>query len=494
MPREISIMLEYLTQQCWMMHLPVLRQMRDIVVRHIEGARLAPAEIKAVVESRKEPARTGFEINEASGYAIIPVTGVIAKHSGLLHDISEPDGTSFDELNSQLDAALADPRARGILFLFETPGGTAAGCAEFADRIWDAGSVKPTVGFIDDLCASAGYYLASQCVRIYCTQGAYVGSIGTYAVLYDTSKMIAGMGVETYIVRSGEHKGIGVDGVEITDANLAMVQSNINSLSELFVSAVARGRLHAGLSMKSLREIADGRTLIGAESVRAKLSDGVATLEQVLRAEMPRIRAATSAPTQKTAAGAADTNPSLKGHDMTAENKDAAAGAAQTSDAALSAARNEARKAEQDRITAINAALPGESLAQVREKAIKDGLSIDQAKAAAFDHVKQTAAADAAAKDAELSDARARLAATAKSGVTTEAPKASDAADAGAMKSDGPDATLWQTFERHLMKENPNLTAAAARQLAVRRYPESHDAWLATQYDAKQKGSPSKAG
>ena len=56
------------------------------------------------------------------------------------------------------------------------------------------------------------YWSASQCTRIYANDMAIVGSIGTYGVVYDSSKMAEDVGIKVHVVRAGEMKGAGVAG------------------------------------------------------------------------------------------------------------------------------------------------------------------------------------------------------------------------------------------------------------------------------------------
>jgi signal peptide peptidase SppA len=162
------------------------------------------------------------------------------------------------------------------------------GVADVADKIYRAGEQKPTTAFIDDIGASAAYWLASQANKVYANQTAFVGSIGVYTIYIDSSERAKREGFSFHIFRSGPHKGVGEPGIGISEENRSAIQSNIDAAYELFIRAILRGR--NGLNENELRQIADGRSFIGAKAKELKLVDGIATLEGVLQMPMPETR------------------------------------------------------------------------------------------------------------------------------------------------------------------------------------------------------------
>ena len=82
------------------------------------------------------------------------------------------------------------------------------------------------------------------------------------------------------LVRSGENKGTGVAGVEVSDGKREVYQGIVDEKYDRFVELVALGR---GMEQKEVRELADGRpyTAVQAEKLGLvdELSDWDATLE-----------------------------------------------------------------------------------------------------------------------------------------------------------------------------------------------------------------------
>jgi len=165
--------------------------------------------------------------------------------------------------------------------VIDSPGGTVAGTRDLADEVARAAKQKPVVAYIEDLGASAAYWIASQANKIYANPTAIVGSIGTYGVICDFSAQAAMIGVKVHVLRAGQFKGAGEPGTEITPEQLAEWQRIVDQLNEHFVRGVAAGR--KGLSLAAVRELADGRAHVGEAAVTLGLVDGVQSFDATLQ-------------------------------------------------------------------------------------------------------------------------------------------------------------------------------------------------------------------
>jgi signal peptide peptidase SppA len=187
------------------------------------------------------PRVEGSDEDEGSGYvrvgssAIIPVFGVIGKDIDAI-DRMWGGMCDVDDAVDALDVAEVDPLVKQIVFAFNTPGGTVTGIPEAAARILEA--TKPTVAFTDTMCCSAGYWLASQCRTIYCTESAAVGSVGVWTAYVDYSRMLENDGVKVNAFSAGKHKLLGAPWASMTDEQKAIVQAGIDKVAKRFREAV----------------------------------------------------------------------------------------------------------------------------------------------------------------------------------------------------------------------------------------------------------------
>ncbi len=221
---------------------------------------------------------SGFSIitSKQGNIAEINLRGTMTKFGSSLSD----EGSTL-RVRREIRAASRDEDISAILLNIESPGGTVAGTKELSDEVANAQLFKPVTAFIEDIGASAAYAVASQAGQIFANEPAMVGSIGTFLVVADFSRMAANEGIEVHVIKAGEFKGAGTPGTEITTAQIAEWQRLVNQSNELFLSSVARGRK---FSIAQVRQLADGRVHIAADALSLGLIDGVRSKDEVIAA------------------------------------------------------------------------------------------------------------------------------------------------------------------------------------------------------------------
>ncbi len=224
-------------------------------------------------DSSSDKPRKPYQMD--GGVAILSLSGPMTKGSAP----SMSDGTSTVELRRLFRQASADPDVTAILLRVDSPGGQVAGTPDLARDVAAAAKTKPVYAYIEDLGASAAYWIASQCNAIYANPNAIVGSIGTYMVIPDTSEMADKMGAKVHVVKAGDHKGAGVPGAPVTDAHLAHFQQIVDDLNAQFLASVSKAR---GLTLAQNVAPADGSVFVGAKARAAGLVDGITSFDSVL--------------------------------------------------------------------------------------------------------------------------------------------------------------------------------------------------------------------
>jgi signal peptide peptidase SppA len=216
--------------------------------------------------SSPDATNPGYEVL-AGGVAVINIKGVMVKDANWLTQFM--GWNTSTQIMAALDGALADPSVLRIAFVIDTPGGSLRGTGELAAAVAAAKKTKPIFALVSDLCASAGYWVASQCNVISANATAMVGCIGVYSVLTDESKFQEAMGLKDTLISSGGVKGLGADG-KVTAELISDTQREINAAGEMFIQAVATGR---GMSTETARALADGRSWPPAEAKAKGLID-----------------------------------------------------------------------------------------------------------------------------------------------------------------------------------------------------------------------------
>lgn len=237
--------------------------------------RVGKIDLAAHVAQTSAPAAAGSARSEGRGdVAVVHLCGPLMKQVSSL-----APGCSTIAARRAIREAARSESIGSIALVIDSPGGTVAGTQALADEVAKAAAQKPVYAYIEDLGASAAYWVASRATKIYANETALVGSIGTFAVLYDSSRRAENMGVEVHVIRAGDHKGAGTPGAPVTDAHLAEARRVVESLNEHFLAAVAAGR---GMSDEQVRALADGRVHVGAEAMELGLVDAIAEFDGML--------------------------------------------------------------------------------------------------------------------------------------------------------------------------------------------------------------------
>lgn len=238
-------------------------------------------EMQAQVESR-------LYATTPDGVAIVRIVGGITK------GVSKFTGTSAILTRRAIRQAVAAEDVQSILLAIDSPGGQVDGVQDVADEVARAKLTKPVLAYIEDLGASAAYWIASQAQRITANKTAEIGSIGVLAAIEDTSGKAAREGVVVHIVTTSPYKAVGAPGTQVLPEHLAYLGEMVQTMGGFFFEAVQQGRR---LSDQRLAAVADGRVFIAAKAQELGLIDGIESFDQAIEhaARMRRTRRTTAA-------------------------------------------------------------------------------------------------------------------------------------------------------------------------------------------------------
>lgn len=242
-----------------------------------KGADLAQLRAESQAAADKAAAGPPYQ-QTADGIAVIDISGPMTKYPHSFQALF--GGTATLRVREALRAASRDPDVVGIMLRVDSPGGTVAGGAELAEDIRRAAARKPLHAYADDLAASAGLLALVQARKVWASTNAEVGSIGVYMVIEDTSQVYAQEGVKVHVISSAPPiKGAGVEGTEITPAQLAEWQRRVADTAAWFVGEVAQGR---HLERQQVEKLATGQVWIAERARELGLIDGVVSFDEAL--------------------------------------------------------------------------------------------------------------------------------------------------------------------------------------------------------------------
>lgn len=214
--------------------------------------------------------------SETSNVAVIQVYGPLSQKEDFWSWLF--GGTSYDQIRSELEAALNDDQIESILFDIDSPGGTVSGVFDLVDAIYESRSIKPSVAFINETAYSAAYAIASAASEIYIPRTGGVGSIGVIAIHTDQSKFDEKLGVKYTPIFAGEKKNDLSTHEPLSADAYKTVKAEIDEIYELFTTTVATNR---NISTQKVRDM-EAALFQGQKAVDAGLADGVKTYKQIL--------------------------------------------------------------------------------------------------------------------------------------------------------------------------------------------------------------------
>jgi signal peptide peptidase SppA len=136
---------------------------------------------------------------------------------------------------------------------------------------------KAQIAQVNDLAASAAYWLASQADEIVSIPSGTAGSIGVFTVHQDLSEALAKEGIKVDVIRAGKYKVEGNPFEPLSDEGRAFIQARVDEAYSSFVKDVARGR---GVNVSDVKGgYGQGRALSAKDALTAGLIDRIGTME-----------------------------------------------------------------------------------------------------------------------------------------------------------------------------------------------------------------------
>ncbi len=202
-------------------------------------------------------------------------------------------GMTHKQIKNEIEKALRHDEVNAIFYNIYSPGGTVAGTQELASFIKEVAAIKPSCAFVDGMCCSAAYWLASATGRIFATQSAELGSIGVVLKHADTSKFLESAGVKYTHITAGSKKSVGASETPLSEDDKMYLQNQVNGIYDVFLQETAQ---NMGLDLDKKLEWADGRVFLGREAAALGLvSKIVKTKEEAMSCLLENIQEKTMA-------------------------------------------------------------------------------------------------------------------------------------------------------------------------------------------------------
>lgn len=176
-------------------------------------------------------------------------SATVGDHTALIeiNDVIGSDNSTVtaDNVREGLENAYASANTKGIILRINSPGGSPVQAARiFSDvqRLREAHPDIPVYAVIEDLGASAAYYIAVATDAIYANESSIVGSIGVLINSFGFVDALEKLGVERRLLSAGEHKAILDPFLPLESFDQQHTQQLLDEVHAEFIAAVKTGR------------------------------------------------------------------------------------------------------------------------------------------------------------------------------------------------------------------------------------------------------------
>ena len=204
----------------------------------------------------------------------------------VMGEISAEAPANADLIIEGLEAAVAHPDTRGIVFNINSGGGSPVQ----SDRVWRAvQELKeehpdiPVYASISDIGASGAYYIATAADLIYADEAALVGSIGVITAGFGFDKLAARLGVERRVITSGENKSMLDPFTPLSEAEVGHWNTVLSDTHGVFIDRVTRSR---GDRLVESDDLFSGLIWSGRQALELGLVDGHLSPREIAKAEL----------------------------------------------------------------------------------------------------------------------------------------------------------------------------------------------------------------
>lgn len=190
-----------------------------------------------------------------------------------------------EETLDKLKAIREDKHAKALLLVIDSPGGAVVPSEAIYYAVKRISQERPVAVSMQSLAASGGYMVACGASRLFAYDSTLTGSIGVIMNTASAAGLLQRIGVQPYVIKSGELKDAGSPLRDMSLRDRAYLENLVMGLRGHFVQIVVDGRK---LSSQVVNSLADGRVFTGREAKRLGLVDAIGDEEDAanwLRAE-----------------------------------------------------------------------------------------------------------------------------------------------------------------------------------------------------------------
>ena len=188
-----------------------------------------------------------------------------------------------DRVVESLQSAFSASQSKGIILQINSPGGSPVQAERIYDetvRLKAAYPEKKVIAVIEDIGASAAYYIAAAADEIVASKASLVGSIGVIINGFGVVDAMQKLGIERRLITAGDNKAMLDPFLPTNQAQEAFMQRIADQIHDQFIDAVKKGR---GERLSERADIFSGLVWNGEEAKALGLIDHIGSMGYTMR-------------------------------------------------------------------------------------------------------------------------------------------------------------------------------------------------------------------
>ena len=214
--------------------------------------------------------------------AILEISGIMLDKAQ--RGFNATNIASAEKIVKYIDMIEKNQNIKAVVLKINSPGGAVTAADAIYQRLLKLKATRqiPIISSFQSLAASGGYYVAMASDHIFANRMGITGSIGVIMSGYKYQNLLAKIGVNAEVYKSGPMKDLLSGTRPTTPAEKEIVQNLVNVIYQDFVNIVDKGR--PKLTLKDLKntDLTDGRIFLGTQAVKNGLVDTLGVTDDAI--------------------------------------------------------------------------------------------------------------------------------------------------------------------------------------------------------------------
>ena len=252
-------------------------QILDMIREELEAEQNEPTPLLSFRKYMNARVRPEPLENDEDKIAVIFLEGDIVMGDGGSGQIGG------DRFVREIRKAHEDSTVKAIVLRINSPGGSSLASDLMAEEIYTAVAKKPVIASMGDVAASGGYYIAAPCNAIFARPQTITGSIGVYALTFQTHGLLENeVGITYDRVTTHPMADMNSPDRPMTEAEKALMQKSVENTYDRFLDLVKSREAFAGTPRAEVDSLAQGKVWSGKRAKELRLVDHLGGLEDAI--------------------------------------------------------------------------------------------------------------------------------------------------------------------------------------------------------------------